>query len=107
MSIIRDNSTVEETDGGYLHKTDLLVNEGPILNQVEEVRKLNDLGSLGFSDQRTMRFRAQIPEWRVWEAENVLGFDLTNKNDFRRYLMLHPEFIVAPDTGRSGKIIIR
>jgi hypothetical protein len=107
--LIQDNSTITPTgDGRYLHKTNLVMDEGPELAQVQNLRLANALRQKGFSDDRLMKFRAQIPAWRVWEAENVLGFDLADKNDFRRYCLLHPEFVISPeDTGHSGKIIVK
>jgi hypothetical protein len=107
--LLQDNSTIEHTgDGRFLQKMALVMDEGPELEQIHRLRMANALRQHGFSDNRTMKFNAQIPAWRVWEAENILGFNLADKKDFRKYLILHPEFIIAPvDTGRSGKIIVK
>jgi hypothetical protein len=109
LMLLQDNSTIEHTgDGRFLQKMALVMDEGPELEQIHRLRMANALRQHGFSDNRTMKFNAQIPAWRVWEAENILGFNLADKKDFRKYLILHPEFIIAPvDTGRSGKIIVK
>jgi len=84
------------------------VDEHPDLSYVHKLRVANAIRQHGFSDERLMKFRASIPTWRVWEAENVLGYDLTDKTDFRKYLILHPEFIISPeDTGHTGRIIVK
>jgi hypothetical protein len=107
--LLQDNSTITPTgDGRFIQKTNLVMDEAPELNETYRLRMANSLRQHGFSDNRTMKFRAQIPAFRVWEAENVLGFNLSDPKDFRRYLILHPEYIISPeDTGHSGRIIIK
>lgn len=107
--LLQDNSTITETgDGRYLQKSSFLFQEGPAIEHVANLRAANSLRQHGFSDDRLMKFNAAIPAWRVWEAEHVLGFNLADRKDFRKYLILHPEFLVSPvDTGRSGKIIVK
>jgi len=107
--LLQDLSSITPTgDGRYLQKTHVIVDEGPELEHIHKLRMANSLRQHGFSDGRTMKFHAQIPEWRIWEAENVLGYNLSDRTDYRKYLILHPEFIISPeDTGRSGKIIVK
>jgi len=107
--LLQDLSTVTPTgDGRYIQKTHLIIDEGPELDYVHKLRIANSFRQNGFSDERLMRFRAAIPVERVWEAEHVLGFNLSDKKDFRKYLILHPEFIITPEcTGRSPQIIVK
>ena len=107
--LLQDLSTITPTgDGRWLQKTHVIVDEHPELDQTHKLRMANSLRQHGFSDGRLMKFRAQIPAWRVWEAENVLGYNLSDATDFRKYLILHPEFIISPeDTGHSGRIIVK
>lgn len=107
--LLQDNSTITPTgDGRYLHKLHQVYQEGPAIDHVRDLRAANSLRQHGFSDDRLMKFNAAIPAWRVWEAENVLGFNLSDRKDFRKYLILHPEFIISPvDSGRSGRIIVK
>jgi hypothetical protein len=106
--MFQDLSSIEKTCDGYLHKTEWRVDEGPILDMVHRMRMANAIRQKGFSDGRLMKFRARIPAWRVWEAENILGFNLSDRRDFQAYLCLHPEYIISPeDTGHSGKIIVK
>jgi hypothetical protein len=84
LMLLQDNSTIEHTgDGRFLQKMALVMDEGPELEQIHRLRMANALRQHGFSDNRTMKFNAQIPAWRVWEAENILGFNLADKKDFR------------------------
>lgn len=107
--LLQDLSTITPTgDGRWRHNQHYRIDEGPEIDHVANLRVANSLRQHGFSDDRTMKFNAAIPSWRVWEAEHVLGFNLSDRKDFRKYLILHPEFIVSPvDTGRSGKIIVK
>ena len=109
MEPINNLSTVKELEPGlFEHKTRVIMDEGPTLDQINRIRVANATRQKGFSDERLMKFRAQIPAWRVWEAENVLGFNLSDKKDFRKYLILHPEYIVSKeDTGHTGRIIVK
>jgi hypothetical protein len=109
MEPISNLSTVKELEPGlYEQKTNVIMNEGPTLDKINQLRLANSVTTKGFSDDRLMKFRAEIPSWRVWEAENLLGFNLSDKTDFRKYLILHPEYIVSPEnTGHSGRIIIK
>jgi hypothetical protein len=102
-----DYSTVEKTCDGYLHKTNVVYDEAPTLEHIHKLRLAN-LARKGWSDQRLMRFRARIPAIAVWHAENVLGYNLNDRKDFQAYLMLHPEYIISPEsTGADGKIIVK
>ncbi len=107
--LLQDLSTITPTgDGRWLHNQHYRIDEGPEIDHVKKLRMANSLTQHGFSDDRTMKFNAAIPPWRVWEAEHVLGFNLSDRKDFRKYLILHPEYIVSEmDTGRSGKIIVK
>lgn len=104
-----DLSTINNPEPGlYEHKTKVVFDEGPTLASIQQQRLANASTTKGFSQDRTMKFRAQIPALRVWEAENLLGYNLADKKDFRKYLILHPEYVVSPEnTGHTGKIIIK
>jgi hypothetical protein len=105
---ITNLSTVKElAPGEFEHTTRFIYDEAPTLEHVHRLRMAN-MARKGWTDERKMRFRARIPAFRVWEAENVLGYNLNERRDFEAYLMLHPEFIVSPDsTGADGRIIIK
>jgi hypothetical protein len=108
-SPITNLSTVEElAPGEFKHTTKFIYDEAPTLDHIQRLRLANEIRHKGWTDERKMRFRARIPAFRVWEAENVLGYNLNDRKDFERYCLLHPEFLVAPnDTGASGKIIVK
>lgn len=107
--IVKDESTVQPNgDGRYIHKTRFIVDEGVELDIINRRRMANSLRQKGFSDGRLMKFRAQIPSVKVWEAETILGYNLSDPKDFRKYLILHPEYIISPeDTGHTGHIIVK
>jgi hypothetical protein len=107
MDNVIDLSTVEKTCDGYLHTTKYQYDAAPTLDSIHKMRLANAIRHKGWSDNRLMRFRARIPAMAVWEAEHVLGYNLNDKRDFQAYLVLHPEYIVAPDTGADGKIIVK
>lgn len=107
--LLQDLSTITPTGDGRWNQTiHLVMDEGPELEYIHRLRLANQIRQKGFSDGRLMKFRAAIPPWRVWEAENILGYDLRESRDFRAYLVLHPEYIISPeDTGHTGKIIVK
>ena len=106
--IVKDLSSVEMLGPGEIkHETKYLIDTGPEIDHVRAIREAN-IFRKGFSDDRTMKFRAQIPAEIVWYYEHVLGWDFRDKRDFRRFLADHPEYLVSPeDTGRSGHIIVK
>lgn len=106
---VADLSTVNNPEKGlFEHKTKFVFDEGPTLASIQEQRLANASSTKGFSQDRTMKFRAQIPALRVWEAENLLGYNLADKADFRKFLIRFPQYIVSPEnTGHTGKIIIK
>lgn len=107
--ILQDLTKVDVLPGeGFRTDTKLVIDTGPEIDYVRKIREANSVRQRGFSDQRNMKFRAHIPAELVWYYEQVLGWNLADKKDFRKFLDLYPEFIVAPeDTGRTGHIIVK
>jgi len=105
---ITDLSTIEQNCDGYLHTTKFQYDAAPTLDEIHKMRLANAIRQKGWSDNRLMRFRARIPAVAVWEAEHVLGYNLNDRKDFQAYLVLHPEYIISPEsTGSDGKIIVK
>jgi hypothetical protein len=100
--------------GEIRHVMDIREDVGPAIDEVKSLRDANFFKQ-GWTDQRTMKLNARIPASVVYQVEHLgcpccrgRKFDLSEKKDYREFLILHPEYVVAPvDTGRSGKIIIK
>lgn len=95
-------------DGSVLHKQLLVEDIGPVIEENYRLKMANMIRKRGWSDGRLMKLNARIPAIEVWKAEHQEGFNLSDPKDYHAYLMLHPEYLIAPiDTGASGKVIVK
>jgi hypothetical protein len=100
----------------YEHTTRFMIDQVPALDRTHRLRMAN-MAKKGWTDGREMKLNASIDAEVLWVAENIgcpcdycrgRIWNLYDKGEYRKYLVVHPEWLVAPiDTGRSGKIIIK
>lgn len=115
MGAHQNMSRVEVVDGtAFLHHMHILEDIKPELQEIKGFRDANFFRQ-GWTDKREMKLNAKIPAIVVWQVENVgcpccrgRKYNLYDNKEYREFLAVHPEYVVAPiDTGRSGKIIIK
>jgi len=97
------------------HTVRIVEDIGPVIDDNTNLRLANELRQRGWSDGRNMKLNARVPQSIVWACEFGNGcpchgrkFNLSDKREYRDFLLMHPEFVISPiDTGHKGNIIIK
>lgn len=116
----RNLSQIKELGvGEYEVKRNYVINEAPVLTHIQQLRENNaKVNKKGWSDERSIKFNAQIDPLKLWIVENMgckcdycrgRVWNLHDRKEYREFFVVaHPEYLIAPiDTGASGKIIIK
>jgi hypothetical protein len=111
-----DLSTVKILAPGEIeHTTKIVEDLGPTIEANRNMRIANELRARGWTDGRNFKMNARIPTSIVWACEHGNGcpchnrkFNLSERSEYKDFLLMHPEYVIAPvDTGRAGNIIIK